>query len=144
MCKTPKKESGNVIQGPWKNKREVKVPDVDVAQIHENIKFCDDLTEALMVQLIHTINENDFDVNSEEFLRDVGFIIESVRSMLYREVGVNHPMTGVIKAFTISEAVTSEDDEVEGYKHSINDSALEKILKVIEDEEEDTDPPKIS
>ena len=34
MCKTPKKESGNVIQGPWKNKREVKVPDVDVCLLY--------------------------------------------------------------------------------------------------------------
>ena len=33
--------------------------------------FCDNLTEAVMVQMIHALGENGFAVNDEPFLRDV-------------------------------------------------------------------------
>ena len=63
--------------------------------------FCDTLTEGLMIQMIHSIDENGFEIDSEEFLRDIGFIIESVRSCLYREMNLEHPMSELIRAFTI-------------------------------------------
>ncbi len=39
-----------------KSKREVVVPDIDVIAIQENIMFADDLTESLLVQMIHTMS----------------------------------------------------------------------------------------
>ena len=68
MCKRPK-ENANVISGPWKvkSKREVVVPDIDVIALQENIMFADDLTESLLVQMIHTMGENGVDVSSTDF-----------------------------------------------------------------------------
>ena len=70
--------------------------------MQENLMFCDNLTEAVMVQLIHSIGENGFDVHEDAFLKDMGFIIEAVRSTLYRDIGYNHPMGKVMAAFTKS------------------------------------------
>ena len=97
MCKKPKEEA-NVIKGPWKArpKREVKLPDIDVVELQENMMFCDNLTEGLSVQLIHSAGENGFDVNSDKFIRDMAFIIECVRGMLYRELNIKHPMSEVM------------------------------------------------
>ena len=55
-----------------------------------------------MIQMIHTIHENGFDVDSNEFLHDMGFIIECVKSVVYREMGLQHPMTDIMKQLTVS------------------------------------------
>ena len=100
--KTPKHENQeNVIQGPWK-KRNVKVPDEEAVKLREQLLFAEELTEQVMVQMIHTINENGFDVDSNEFLHDMGFIIECVKSVVYREMGLQHPMTDIMKQLTVS------------------------------------------
>jgi|TARA_B110000459_G_C16091084_1_gene265206 hypothetical protein len=92
----------NVIKGPWKNKskREVILPKEDIIEMQDNLMFMDNLTEALMVQMIHTIRENAIDVEGEDFLQDMSFIIECVRSTLYREVGTVHPIAKIMEAFT--------------------------------------------
>ena len=82
MCKRPK-ENANVISGPWKvkSKREVVVPDIDVIALQENIMFADDLTESLLVQMIHTMGENGVDVSSTDFIKDISFVIEAVKGV---------------------------------------------------------------
>ena len=72
MCKKPK-ENANVIKGPWKkkSKREIIVPDVDVIALQENLMFADDLTESLLVQMIHTMGENGVDVSTKSFIKDI-------------------------------------------------------------------------
>ena len=58
MSEKNEKPSAEIIQGPWgKTKRKVKLPDKDVVAMQENLAFADDLTETLMVQLIHTLHE---------------------------------------------------------------------------------------
>ena len=143
MCKRPKSE-GNVIKGPWKakSKKEVKIPDEDIIELQENIMFCDNLTEAVMVQMIHSIGENGFDVQGENFLRDMGFIIESVRAALYRDFDYIHPMAKVMSTFT-----KAEKTDEEGRPQLATCLDEEKLVKVIEgfdDGEEEPEPPKVS
>ena len=101
MCKRPK-ENANVISGPWKAKpkREVVVPDIDVIALQENIMFADDLTESLLVQMIHTMGENGVDVSSTDFIKDISFVIEAVKGVIYRDMGLAHPMSGMMSQFT--------------------------------------------
>ena len=80
----------NVIQGPWKpNKKNSKVK----KQTEEDMAFIEELTEKVMVQLLHTMSENQIDIQSKDFSIEIGFINESVKSMLYREFGYPHPVT---------------------------------------------------
>ena len=133
MCKKPKQE-GNVIKGPWKvkGKKEVIVPDLDVVALQENIMFADDLTETLLVQMIHTMGENGIDISGKSFIQDIGFVVESVKSTIYRDMNLNHPMRQIME--TLSKVTTDEKNTM----HSEVDMDLvEKIsLDIIENEEE--------
>ena len=140
--KAPENLPGNVIKGPWKrkSKKEIVIPDDDIIELQENIMFCDNLTEGAIVQLIHTLGENGFEVNDEPFMRDVGFIIESVRGMLYRDMGIHSPMGRVMEIFTKTKAVTVEG-ETAGYDFHIDPNRISDLLEVFDDEEEDSKNP---
>ena len=91
---------GTVIKGPWKqqSKKKVKVPkDPMQTQLQEDLIFADDLTEHLMVQLIHTMGENGFELKDPKFIRDIGFISECCKSIIFREIGLTHPIQPIIE-----------------------------------------------
>ena len=140
--KNQEEKVGNVVKGRWKikSKKEVVIPELDVLEMQENLVFCDNLTEALMVQMIHTIRENAFEVDADDFLRDMGFIIESVRACLYREVGYGHPMAKVMSAFTKTKLPNEKEDEDDHYR-GLNDAVMNKIIEGLDDEEKDPKTP---
>ena len=76
--------------------------------IQENLAFADHLTEGLVVQLIHTLGENGVDVSSETFIKDVGFLLESVKSSIHRDMGLKHPMQGIVDALVTTKAPDEE------------------------------------
>jgi len=129
MCKRPK-EDANVIKGPWKQKakKQVVVPDVDVIAIQESIMFADDLTETLLVQMIHTMGENGIDISNKEFIRDIGFVIEAVKSTVYRDMDLKHPMSKIM------EMLTKIDVDDKSGNCEVDLELLDKI-KIDEDEE---------
>ena len=69
--------------------------------------FADDLTETLLVQMIHTMGENGINISDKEFVRDIGFVIEAVKSTVYRDMNLAHPMMRVKK---IMEMLTKIDE----------------------------------
>ncbi len=107
--------------------------------------FCDNLTEGAMVQLIHTLSENGFSVNDEPFLRDIGFIIEAVRGMLYRELGINHPMAKIMEVFTKTKEIKDEEGENEAIDlshYQLKDDVMNDLLERFDNgEEEDPKDP---
>ena len=143
MCKRPKSE-GNVIKGPWKakSKKEVKIPDEDIIELQENIMFCDNLTEAVMVQMKHSIGENGLDVQGENFLRDMGFIIESVRAALYRDFDYVHPMAKVMSTFT--KADKTDEEGRPQLATCLDEEKLVKVIEGFDDGEEEPEPPEVS
>ena len=104
--------------------------------MQENVLFSDNLTEGVMIQMIHTIGENGFAVDERSFLRDIGFIIEAVRSTLYREMGIAHPMSDIISAIT---KVRDSNNTSSQFHFSIDDDKLRMITEKL-NEEETTDP----
>lgn len=129
--KQPKNE--NVIQGPWK-KRNVKVPNEETVKLREQLLFAEELTEQLMIQMIHTIHENGFDVDSNEFLHDMGFTIECVKSVIFREMGLQHPMSNIMKELTVSTI-----DETNTLSTELDIHKVVKTTKFVS-ELEDDDP----
>lgn len=122
----------NVIKGPWKlkGKKEVVVPDLDVIALQENIMFADDLTESCLVQMIHTMGENGVEIGDKEFVRDIGFVIEAVKSTIYRDMGLVHPMSRVMEMLTKINV-----DE----KNSMNSQVDMDLLEKVTIDESDTD-----
>tara|TARA_B100000282_G_C31271926_1_gene282541 strand:+ start:49 stop:468 length:420 start_codon:yes stop_codon:yes gene_type:complete len=136
MCKRPKEEA-NVIKGPWKqrSKREVVVPDVDVVAIQENMMFADDLTESLLVQMIHTMSENGVDISSKSFIKDISFVVESVKGAIYRDMDLFHPMSGIME--TLTEVTTDDNNTPHG---KLNVELIEKLSIKKDEGEEGSEP----
>ena len=132
--KTP---SAEVIQGPWgKSKRKVKLPDKNAIKAQENLAFADDLTETLMVQLIHTMHENGFDVNGQTFVKSMGFVIESVKASIYKEMSLNHPMN---KIMDILSTITVEADD-----NTFVGLDMDKLNDMTDAMQEDDDGPEMA
>ena len=136
MCKRPK-EDANVIKGPWKakGKKQVVIPDVDVVAIQENMMFADDLTESLLVQMIHTMSENGVDISSKSFIKDISFVVEAVKGSIYRDMQLFHPMSGIME--TLTEVTTDDNNTPHG---KLNIELIEK-LSIKKDEGEEGPEP---
>jgi hypothetical protein len=129
------KELDNIIRGPWKSKR-VKVPDQSVFELQQDLIFIEELCESVMVQVIYTLGENGVDIGDKEFLQDIAFVIESLKSTLYREQDMMHPFTNLIRH--ISEIVIEESDDDE---HIVATKfSITKLTKLLEKIEEDDSP----
>ena len=87
-----------------------------------------------MIQMIHTIHENGFDVDSNEFLHDMGFTIECAKSVIFREMGLQHPMSNIMKELTVSTI-----DETNTLSTELD---IQKVVKTTQfvSELEDDDP----
>jgi hypothetical protein len=85
--------------------------------------------------MIHTINENGFDVNGNDFLSDMGFVIEVVRSLIYREMGLQHPLKDIM-----SELVISEIDATNRVSTSLDIPKTVETTKFLSEEFNDEDP----
>ena len=126
------KPKSNVIQGPWKVKSSKKVvmPEHDLFEKQQDMAFIEELSESVMVQMIYTLGENGIEINSKEFLRDIAFVIESLKSTLYREVGLPHPITKIISE--ISEVSIDAKEQV-ATKLSIG--KLTRLLEILDSDD---------
>tara|TARA_B110000116_G_scaffold126423_1_gene109576 strand:+ start:99 stop:521 length:423 start_codon:yes stop_codon:yes gene_type:complete len=134
-----KKTPDNVVKGPWSGKgvrREVKLPDTDVIELHENIQFAGELTQSLMVQMIHTMSENSISVGHKDFIRDMAMIIELVEGSIYRDMKMPHQTHKFVEEFVdIMKAGDTYDTEVDF-------GTIVELANLIE--EEDDEDPEIS
>ena len=124
------KDGSNIIQGPWESSEK----DTEVKKkIEDDMNFIEELTEKIMVQLIHTMSENQIDIKNKDFSREIGFLNESVKSMLYREFGYPHPVTRMIQ--TVASIIT---DKEKGVRYTNFDTQkMVEILTMMTDEWDD-------
>ena len=127
MCKKPNGNSGNVVKGPWPDK--VKTSDIDGLQVVEDLKFAEDLTEALVLQMMATFKEQGFDTSGEKFNGDIGFMIEVVKSVIYRSMGYEHPLHGFMG--DILDVTETKDGETIHYETSINMELINEVSEFI-------------
>ena len=129
---------GNVIKGPWKNLkksgRKINIP-TDIEKATEDLYFVDELTEALLVQLIHTSSENGFNIKNEKFIKDIGFISECVKAALLRQLKYKHPVAFLMDKI-MSMARRQHQSTQKNYSQ-FNFRELNKLLK-----ENDNEPKK--
>eukprot|EP00919_Chromeraceae_sp_WS-2016_P010411 GHVR01024360.1.p2 GENE.GHVR01024360.1~~GHVR01024360.1.p2 ORF type:complete len:147 (+),score=29.98 GHVR01024360.1:195-635(+) len=143
MSDQKKTPLNNVVKGPWSGKkvREVKLPDTDVIELHENIQFAGELTQSLMVQMIHTMSENSISVGHKDFIRDMAMIIELVEGSIYRDMKMLHPTHKFVEQFVdIMKSGDTYDTEVD-FGSIVELANLVEVYD--EDEDEDEDDPKV-
>ena len=127
----------NVIKGPWlaKSGREVKLPDEDVIAMQQDRQFAEELTQSLMVQMIHTMSENGIDVSAKTFIRDMAMVISMVNGSIYRDMGMAH----ITQKF-MEEYVDIHDDDGGSYETEVDFETIVELANLIEDD----DDPEIS
>ena len=127
----------NVVKGPWsvKSGRKVKLPE-------QNLHFAEELTQSLMVQMIHTMSENGIDVGEKEFIRDMAMIIEMVKGSIYRDMGLDHPTHMFMEEYV--DIIINEDNT---FETEVDFDTIIKLADMLddedEDEDEDEDDPKV-
>ena len=127
-----------MIKGPWlaKSGREVKLPDTDVIAMQQDMQFAEELTQSLMVQMIHTMSENGIDVSAKTFIRDMAMVISLVNGSIYRDMGMAH----ITQKF-MEEYVNIHDDDDDGsYETEVDFETIVELANLIEDD----DDPEIS
>ena len=122
-----------VIQGPWpKSGRKVKVPDDGMMQLQDDIAFAEELNQTVIVQMIHTMGENGIHVTEESFIKDIGFIIEVTKGVIYRSMGIPYPTQKLLEVF-----VNTEIDADKSLRSEVDLEQLNKFLEMCEKEKTD-------
>ena len=131
----------NVVVGPWPDSSPLVVTDSNLKKskktreqiIEEEIVMVDSLSENIMIQLIQSLKENSVDITSTDFVRDIAFLNESLKSLLFRELGYEHPLSDLSKHIIVP--VRSKDKK-NIYTKFRGDTVVEILdyLEGIEDE----------
>ena len=87
---------GVVIKGPWKKVVEQEISsEIDVK---EDLKMIAEMHKVLLHQLIFTLKETGYDIESDAFVKESGFMGEVIRATLMRDMGYSNPMSNFINA----------------------------------------------
>ena len=90
----------NVIIGPWESKKTPKGKTRDQV-IQEEMDAIDDLSQTAMVSLIQILKENDVSISSKDFYRHIGFMNETLKAKLFKEMGYEHPLSDLVNHIII-------------------------------------------
>ena len=135
--------SNNILQGPWKKIKKVKIPENRISDIQEEMAFIEELSESTIVQMVYTLGDNEVNIGAKNFFQNIAFIVESLKCTLYEEKGWFHPLTPIIKNITEISVEDSDSDE-ETITLRLNIDKLNALVKKLNlDNDETDDDPKI-
>ena len=129
----------NVIVGPWpsseklQNSKPLKGGKTREQIVQEEMDIIEGLSESVMVQLIHTLKENDVKITGKDFIRDIGFMNEVLKSILFRELGYTHPLSDLIPYIIVP---TRTKDKIDVYPKFRGDVVVE-LIEYLEGEYEE-------
>ena len=86
--------NSNVVRGPWTRASVVTPQETD--RLTEDMAFIDEVAESIMIPTIHNLAENGVDIKDEEFISEIGFLNEIIKSIMYRTMGYGHPMSELV------------------------------------------------
>jgi len=81
------------------------------------------------------MGENGVDIGGQEFVRDIGFVIETVKGTIYRDMGLAHPINRVMEMLTKINV-----DEKNSMNSQVDMDLLEKITIDESDTNEEPTP----
>ena len=122
-------KSSNVIKGPWKRAKIISKTETD--RVTEDMVFIDEIAEAIMIPTIHNLAENGVDIKDEEFLSEIGFLNELIKSIMYRVMGYQHPMSDLVSSVMKLET----ENPLQTYSKFDHDLVTRVIDRMFEEEE---------
>ena len=135
-----KTEWNNVIIGPWAdsnntnsvtpiNSKNKKTRDQLIA---EEMEIIDSLSEKLMIQLIQSLKDNEVNITTADFIRDIGFLNEALKSLLFREMGYEHPLSELVKYIVIASKTKDKKDIYTKFRGDIVVELIEYLENIDE------------
>ena len=104
----------NVIAFPKEKKN---CPPQSIEEVQDRlavkkIEYVNEIVDYYGTELLAKISQDGFEIDEDNFMKDFAFTLESLRSGLYRSVGVEHPLQeSVDEAIDIALSDFNEDDE---------------------------------
>ena len=125
---TPIKPS-NVVKGPWKRVKVISKSETD--RVTEDMARLYEIAESIMIPTIHNLSENGVDIKDEEFLSEIGFLNEVIKSIMHRSLGYTHPMSDLIS--TVMKLET--ENPLQTYAKFDYDLVTKVVDRMFEEEE---------
>ena len=140
-----KDDETNVVVGPWgdtpiENNGEWIKQKYDKAldknntskRVQEKFDRIEILTEKLMVQLIHTLSENNYNISDERFILDIGFLSEVIKGVISRQEKVPHIVQGLLDNI-MSPEPTKNEDGMDVYYSRFDANLLNELVGMADD-----------
>ena len=136
-----KTEWSNVIIGPWVDSSDTnnvtpissKNKKTRDQLIAEEMEIIDSLSEKLMIQLIQSLKDNEVNITTTDFIRDIGFLNEALKSLLFREMGYEHPLSDLVKYIIVATKTKDKKDIYTKFRGDIIVELLEYLESVDEE-----------
>ena len=136
-----KTEWSNVIIGPWVDSSDTnnvtpissKNKKTRDQLIAEEMEIIDSLSEKLMIQLIQGLKDNEVNITTTDFIRDIGFLNEALKSLLFREMGYEHPLSDLVKYIIVASKTKDKKDIYTKFRGDIIVELLEYLESVDEE-----------
>ena len=122
-------KSSNVIKGPWKRAKIISKTETD--RVTEDMTLIDEIAESIMIPTIHNLSENGVDIKDEEFLSEIGFLNEVIKSIMHRSLGYTHSMSDLIS--TVMKLET--ENPLQTYAKFDYDLVTKVVDRMFEEEE---------
>ena len=137
-----KTEWSNVIIGPWVDSSDTnnvtpissKNKKTRDQLIAEEMEIIDTLSEKLMIQLIHSLKENEINISSADFIRDIGFLNEALKSLLFREMGYEHPLSELVRYIIVASKTKDKKDIYTKFRGDIVVDLIEYLEGDVDEE----------
>jgi hypothetical protein len=123
--------TNNVVKGPWSRVKIVSPQETD--QLTDDMLFIDEVAESIMIPTIHNLAENGVEIKDEEFISEIGFLNEVIKSIMCRSMGYDHVMSTLISSMMKVKTVGTETSFAAKFDYDVLDKLVKKIL-----EEDDT------
>ena len=140
-----KDDETNVVVGPWgdtpienngewiKEKYNKALDKNNTSKrVQEKFDRIEILTEKLMVQLIHTLSENNYNISDERFILDIGFLSEVIKGIISRQEKVPHIVQGLLDNI-MSPEPTKNEDGMDVYYSRFDANLLNELVGMADD-----------
>ena len=98
-----KDDFNNVIIFPTEKRRKINKTPPKVAEKvrqHQTRLFVEDLIDAVAIPMVKSFADAAVDCKKDTFIKDLSFTIEAIKSLLYRDFELKHPMQNVVDRTT--------------------------------------------
>jgi len=149
-------EKDNVVVGPWgdkpiENNGEWVKKKLDKAldknnthkMMQDKLDRIEVITEKIMIQLIHTVSENGYNISDEGFILDIGFLSEAIKGILSRQDKIPHIIQGLVDNI-MSPEETKNDDGVDLYYSRFDAPLLQDLVDMADDIRNEDDSTEIA